>query len=107
MRVFTKRQFVLFTLVILFCSNSYSFSSIEKVGSNLSQLTVSTKQPTDFNDRTLESFVEKYQLAIEEIESQDGAYGSRLTQELINLGSIYQKYSELRYPTYVHPCTNH
>jgi len=44
--------------------------------------------------KTLEDFVEKYQLAIDEIEYQDGAYSQRLTQQLINLGSVYQEYGK-------------
>jgi len=92
MRLFLK--FLLFTLLILLTKYSFSFTSVAvtKVTTPLSTANSSTSQSTKFDDQTLASFVEKYQVAIEEIESQDGAYGSRLTQELMNLGSIYQEY---------------
>lgn len=92
MRLFLKA--LLFTLLISLTKYSFSFTPVDvsKVTASLSTINSSTSQSTKLDDQTLVSFVEKYQVAIEEIESQDGAYGSRLTQELMNLGSIYQEY---------------
>ncbi|MBL4822905.1 MAG: tetratricopeptide repeat protein [Colwellia sp.] len=92
MRLFLK--VLLFTLLILLTKYSFSFTSVAvtKVTTSLSTANSSASQSAKFDDQTLANFVEKYQIAIEEIESQDGAYGSRLTQELMNLGSIYQEY---------------
>ena len=92
MRLFLK--VLQFTLLILLTKYSFSFTpiAVTKVATPLSTANSSTSQSTKFNDQTLAIFVEKYEVAIEEIESQDGAYGSRLTQELMNLGSIYQEY---------------
>jgi len=92
MRLFLK--VLLFTLLILLTKYSFSFTSVAvtKVTTSLSTANSSASQSAKFDNQTLANFVEKYQVAIEEIESQDGAYGSRLTQELMNLGSIYQEY---------------
>lgn len=51
-------------------------------------------QSNPSNDNVLEELIEKYQSAIESIESEQGTYSSQLTQELLNLSDLYQKHGD-------------
>lgn len=44
--------------------------------------------------KKLNEEIEKYQIAIEKIESEDGIYSEQMAQKLVNLGNIYQKYDK-------------
>ena len=82
--------FLFVSLLFIFSKPSYSLAEINSASSDV--IIINDTAATD--QEKLKSFkdsIEKYQDAIEELESAQGAYAAPIAQQLIGLANIYEK----------------
>jgi tetratricopeptide (TPR) repeat protein len=95
MRIRTLRINVVLCMMLMLMMSIFQASVVPAAIFDDSSLsTQHAAKSSDNINRSLDDMIEKYQTQIEALESEEGAYGGRISQELVNLGDIYQRYGK-------------